>query len=42
MRELWDLLLTGQNESSGIPPALITEKQNEKKKKMEQLEEARR
>jgi hypothetical protein len=35
MNELWNLLLSAQADSSGIPLELIKEKQNERKKKME-------
>lgn len=42
MKELWDLLLSAQSEASGIPPALIREKKDEKTRKMEQIELAKK
>jgi hypothetical protein len=38
MKELWNLLLSAQEESSGIPQELIREKIDEKSRKMEQIE----
>jgi hypothetical protein len=35
MLELWKLLLSAQNEPTGIPPELIREKLDEKQRKME-------
>ena len=35
--ELWSLLLAAQDDPTGIPPALIREKQDEKQRKMEQI-----
>jgi hypothetical protein len=37
MKELWSLLISAQNEPSGIPPELIREKLDEKQRKMEQI-----
>ena len=37
MLELWRLLLSAQNEPTGIPPELIREKLDEKQRKMEQI-----
>jgi hypothetical protein len=35
VQELWNLLLSAQDEPSGIPPELIREKRDEKERKME-------
>lgn len=42
MKELWNLLLSAQTEPSGIPPELIKEKLDEKHRKMEQYEQAKK
>ena len=42
MRELQGLLLAAQVDPRGIPPALVKEKFNEKEKKMQAIEEAKK
>ena len=37
MNELWNLLLSAQDQTNGIPPELIKEKKDEKMRKMEQI-----
>jgi serine/arginine repetitive matrix protein 1 len=40
VQELWRLLLSAQDTPTGIPPELISEKQEEKQRKMEQIQQA--
>ena len=41
VEELWSLLLSAQNEESGIPRELIKEKQDEKERKIVEIEAAK-